>query len=178
MPNVSGSARRRRRAVITPADAAADWRGSVMSPLASASKAWCNAVVAVMALSLSPRLKGARIVMRKRPRSRLEAMATGANRCTASNWPMLSRSRTLDHDTSGTSSTSRPCSAVKPLSTATIRAPRRPAYEADTHGRIAADAARGCQARQVSSRSIALTKPSATSAIRLPLLIAARRKSA
>src|SRR6185295_11358285 len=45
-----------------------------------------------------------------------------ASRCAASNWPILSRSRTFDHDTSRTSSTSSPSSAVKPLSTATIRA--------------------------------------------------------
>jgi hypothetical protein len=49
-------------------------------------------------------------------------MAIGANRCAASNKPMLSLSRTFDQDTSLTSSTSSPSAAVKPLSTATIRA--------------------------------------------------------
>ncbi len=42
------------------------------------------------------------------PMPRLEAIATGDSRCAASNRPMLSLSRTFDHDTSRTSSTVKP----------------------------------------------------------------------
>ena len=46
----------------------------------------------------------------------------GASRCAASNRPILSLSRTFDHDTSRTRLTSSPSSAANPLSTATMRA--------------------------------------------------------
>jgi len=56
------------------------------------------------------------------PSPRLDAIATGAIRCAASNTPTLSLSRMLAHETSRMSSTSSPSAAVKPLSTATINA--------------------------------------------------------
>ncbi len=74
--------------------------GSAGSPLSSPMIAACSALVTVMALPLMPRLKGATIGTRTCARPRLEAMATGAKRCAASNSPILSLSRTFDHDTS------------------------------------------------------------------------------
>src|SRR4029453_12291452 len=122
MPKVSGSRPFRLRAATTRARAAAETRGSARSPCASHLSAAWRAVVTVMALPLRPRLNGARIGTRTWPRPRLEATATGAKRCAASNWPILSRSRTLDQEISRTSSTSRPWARAKPLSTATIKA--------------------------------------------------------
>ena len=82
----------------------------------------CSAGDTVIALPLRPRLNGATIGTLTCPSPRLEAIATGASRCAASNRPILSLSRTLDHDTSRTSVTSSPSAAAKPLSTATISA--------------------------------------------------------
>jgi hypothetical protein len=72
-----------------------------------------------MALPFSPKLKGAMIGTRTWPMPRLDAIATGDRRCAASNKPILSLSRTFDHDTSRTSSISRFSPAAKPQSTAT-----------------------------------------------------------
>ena len=77
-----------------------------------------------MALPFTPRPNGATIGTLTWPRPRLEAIATGAIRCAASNKPMLSLSRTFDHDTSRTSSTSSPSAAANPLSTATMQRSR------------------------------------------------------
>ena len=75
-----------------------------------------------MALPFTPSPNGATIGTLTWPSPRLDAIATGAIRCAASNRPMLSLSRMFDHDTSRTSSTSSPSAAVKPLSTATSSA--------------------------------------------------------
>ena len=75
----------------------------------------CSAGDTVMALPLRPRLNGATIGTLTCPSPRLEAIATGASRCAASNRPILSLSRTFDHDTSRTSVTSSPSAAAKPL---------------------------------------------------------------
>ena len=75
-----------------------------------------------MALPFTPSPNGAMIGTLTWPMPRLEAIAIGAIRWAASNKPMLSLSRTFDHDTSRTSSTSSPSAAVKPRSAATIRA--------------------------------------------------------
>jgi hypothetical protein len=69
-----------------------------------------------------PRQNGAMIGTLMWPRPRLDAMATGAIRWAASNSPIFSLSRTFDHETSRTSSTSRPSPAQNPLSTATSSA--------------------------------------------------------
>ena len=82
------------------------------------ASAACSAGDTVMALPFIPRPNGATIGTFMWPRPRLDAIATGAIRCAASNKPMLSLSRTFDHETSRTSSTSRPSAAQKPLSTA------------------------------------------------------------
>jgi hypothetical protein len=75
-----------------------------------------------MALPFTPSPNGATIGTLTWPMPRLDAIATGASRCAASNKPILSLSRTFDHDTSCTSSISRPSAAAKPLSTAMISA--------------------------------------------------------
>ena len=93
-----------------------------MSPSAAAAIAAYSAGETVMALPFTPSPNGATIGTLTWPRPRLEAIATGAIRCAASNRPMLSLSRMFDHDTSRTSSTSSPSAAAKPLSTATISA--------------------------------------------------------
>ena len=82
----------------------------------------CSAGDTVIALPFRPRLNGATIGTFTWPRPRLEAIATGASRCAASNRPRFSLSRTFDHDTSRCSVTSRPSSRAKPLSTATSSA--------------------------------------------------------
>ena len=68
-----------------------------------------------MALPFTPSPNGATIGTLMWPSPRLDAIATGAIRCAASNRPMLSLSRTFDHDTSRTSSTSRPSAAAEAL---------------------------------------------------------------
>ena len=108
----------RRRALSASAVAI----GSKRSPSISSMIAACSAGDTVMALPLSPRLNGATIGTLTWPSPRLEAIATGASRCAASNRPILSLSRTFDHDTSRTSVTSSPSAAANPLSTATISA--------------------------------------------------------
>src|ERR1700751_1618898 len=122
MAKVKGSAPLFRLAATTRASARAVAIGSKRPPSSSAMIAACSAGETVMALPLMPRLKGATIGTLTWPTPRLEAMATGANRCAASKRPMFSLSRTFDHDTSRTRVTSRPSAAVNPLSTATMRA--------------------------------------------------------
>ena len=86
-----------------------------MSPSAAAAIAACSAGDTVMALPFTPSPNGATIGTLTWPSPRLEAIATGAIRCAASNRPILSLSRTFDHDTSRTSSTSRPFGGGKAL---------------------------------------------------------------
>ncbi len=119
------SAARRRPCAAWPRRGPAPARsrsGSNRSPSISAMIAACSAGDTVIALPLRPRLKGATIGTLTWPRPRLEAIATGASRCAASNRPILSLSRTFDHETSRTSVTSSPSAAANPLSTATISA--------------------------------------------------------
>src|SRR6266852_2168939 len=122
MPKVRGSAPLLRRLATTRASASAVAIGSNGSPDMSFMMSACSAGDTVIALPLRPRLKGAAIGTLICPSPRLEAIATGASRCAASNRPILSLSRTFDHDTSRTSATSSPSAAANPLSTATIRA--------------------------------------------------------
>ena len=67
-------------------------------------------------------MNGAKIGTFTCPSPRLDAMATGASRWAASNRPILSLSRTFDHETSRTSSSSSPSASAKPLSAATMSA--------------------------------------------------------
>ena len=99
-----------------PAGASArdDTIGSDRSPSASAVSSACKAGDTVMALPLSARLNGTMNGTRTWPMPRLDAIGSGANIWAASNKPMLSLSRTFDHDTSRTSSTARPSAAAKP----------------------------------------------------------------
>ncbi len=99
---VSGSAPCLRRSATTRANASAVAIGSNRSPSRCAISAACSAGDTVMALPLMPRLKGAAIGTFTWPMPRLEAIATGASRCAASNSPILSLSRTFDHETSRT----------------------------------------------------------------------------
>ena len=75
----------------------------------------CSAGETVIALPFSPRLNGATIGTFTWPSPRLEAIATGASRCAASNRPRLSLSRTFDHDTSRMQRDVEPLLARKPL---------------------------------------------------------------
>ena len=68
-----------------------------------------------MALPFTPSANGAMIGTLMWPSPRLEAIATGAIRCAASNRPILSLSRTFDHETSRTSSTSSPSPRAEAL---------------------------------------------------------------
>jgi hypothetical protein len=122
MPKVSGSAPLFRRFATTRASASAVAIGSKRSPSISCMSAACSAGETVMALPLMPRLNGAAIGTLTWPSPRLEAIATGASKCAASNRPILSLSRTFDHDTSRTRVMSSPSAAANPLSTATINA--------------------------------------------------------
>ena len=115
MPNVSGALPLALRASTTRFRARADTIGSSMLPSAAAAISACSAGVTVMALPFTPSPNGATIGTLTWPSPRLEAMAIGAIRWAASNSPMLSLSRTFDHDTSRTSSTSRPSRGGKPL---------------------------------------------------------------
>jgi hypothetical protein len=122
MPKVSGAAPLRRRAATTRASASAVTMGSNGSPSTSRRIAACNAGDTVIALPLRPRLKDATSGTLTWPNPRLDAIAIGAIKCAASNRPMLSLSRTFDHDTSRASVTSKPSALVNPLSTATSSA--------------------------------------------------------
>ncbi len=100
--------RRARARAPTPSDRGCRRRPPRRAPHSSAGDT-------VMALPFTPSPNGATIGTLTWPRPRLDAIATGAIRCAASNRPMLSLSRTFDHDTSRTSSTSRPSAAAEAL---------------------------------------------------------------
>ena len=102
------------------------------------------------------------------PMPRLEAIASGASKCAASNRPILSLSRTFDHDTSRTRSSASPCCAAKPLSAATISAAASASGMKPIRRRVAAHF----------SSSAAVTTDCATSAIFLFSFIAVLRSIA
>ena len=119
-----------------------------------------------MALPFTPSPNGATIGTLTWPSPRLDAIATGAIRCAASNSPMLSLSRTFDHDTSRTSSTSSPSAAAEAL-----------VDRDQQRGRVGERDEPDAQLRHLNSSAAVITD-CATSAIFLFSFIAVLRSSA